>query len=493
MMKGTQERNKMKRFLTLILIFTIALTISACGKSNGQKTWPDNKAIAFTDENMLKDVRSVTGISESDITYADVKDIRSFSNSWDAYTDITPLKYFTSLVELDISTSSDNLDAIGNLTNLETLEISGENVTDFKWLKNNVNLKNLTVELSCNITDLSGLEDLTNLEYLEIYNADITDLSKLKKLTNLKQIYFHHSDLTDLSGLENLTNLNRISISGSNVNDISALKNLTSLTSLVIGGEGITDISALENLTNITFLSFYGNNDIGDFSVLSNLTNLRELYIRSANINLGTSLSNLTKLDRVDLYGDNIADIASANSVTEMSIDAAAIGTISDMQNLTSLWIQNCESIEGLKNLPNVTFVALYDCENIKSIGPIENLSSLEEFPYAGYAAIEVPYLKELTFIDCENLSRIHIKQSDALEELTFIRSLAGDGMKIGDKDPKFLGVKTLTFDNCAQLRYEFDSRSWLFLQFPNLETLNIINTDIKLKNYPDTLTVNRS
>ena len=145
------------------------------------------------------------------------------------------------------------------------------------------------------ISDLTGLEEATNLTYLHISNTSTLDFSPLANLTNLAHLTLTKS-ISDLSSLANLTNLTTLSLSPTS--DISPLANLTNLTALTLGGS-ISDLSPLADLTNLTTLAFAGS--ISDLSLLPNLTNLTELRVYNTSISDLSPLANLTNLTTLTL------------------------------------------------------------------------------------------------------------------------------------------------------------------------------------------------
>ncbi|NOU91647.1 leucine-rich repeat protein [Paenibacillus sp. LMG 31456] len=192
-------------------------------------------------------------------------------------------------------------------------------------------LKTLTELIASkrNITDLSGVEDLTNLKKINLNDNPIKDIKPLADLANLEELYLtrfalmdaknrnEFSDLTplaklnhltvleinsslkDLTPLKDLTNLKKLSLFWNEISDISALQGLTQLTELNLSGNKINDIDALAGLTNLTSLDLY-DNDISDIRALKGLTQLKTLRLSSnkiADISALQSLKNLTKLE----------------------------------------------------------------------------------------------------------------------------------------------------------------------------------------------------
>ena len=88
---------------------------------------------------------------------------------------------------------------------------------DFKQLTNVKGLEKLTqlkgLNLADNqITDLSALETLTQLKYLRLSDNQLTDVKGLEKLTQLKYLNLEDNQLTDVKGLEKLTQLNELNL-----------------------------------------------------------------------------------------------------------------------------------------------------------------------------------------------------------------------------------------------------------------------------------------
>ena len=60
------------------------------------------------------------------------------------------------------------------------------------------------------LTDVKGLEKLTQLRVLILTNNQLTDVKGLEKLTQLTHLYLHRNQLTDVKGLEKLTQLKHL-------------------------------------------------------------------------------------------------------------------------------------------------------------------------------------------------------------------------------------------------------------------------------------------
>lgn len=137
-----------------------------------QNEWEDDYIFAWTDKKFREEIINLIGITERDITYGDVKNLRELE-CFSYFDNIDSLIYFTSLEYLSIQSSTNNVEAIGNLENLEKLNLS-TNATDYYVFSKLTNLKYLN--LSCpKEADLSFLDNLHSLQYVRINGEIILD------------------------------------------------------------------------------------------------------------------------------------------------------------------------------------------------------------------------------------------------------------------------------------------------------------------------------
>ena len=123
------------------------------------------------------------------------------------------------------------------------------------------------------IGSLVGIQNLTSLTQLSLYDNSITDISALSGLTSLTELHLDDNSITDVSALSGLTSLTILYLHDNSIVDISALSGLTSLRVLNLRDNSITDISALSGLTSLTDLRL-DNNPITDIQPLLDNTGL---------------------------------------------------------------------------------------------------------------------------------------------------------------------------------------------------------------------------
>lgn len=161
-------------------------------------------------------------------------------------------------------------------------------LTDTEFVKYLPNVTYLYLENN-KISDLSGIENLTDLYGLSLYGND-GDAKIDPILRNNKQIHYlniEDTQLEDYSVLLEMGNLNTFYVRGITYTDYSVIGQLTNLESLDITydydrreyGKSIGDISFLPQMQKLQFLYLNGVNKVSDLEYIKQLTNLTTLYL----------------------------------------------------------------------------------------------------------------------------------------------------------------------------------------------------------------------
>jgi len=137
------------------------------------------------------------------------------------------------------NTQVSDLSPLAELKNLERLQFSNTQVSDLSPL---AELKNLEwLSLSSQVSDLSPLAELKSLKRLYFSNTQVSDLSPLAELKNLERLYFSNTQVSDLSPLAELKNLEWLDLRDTQVNDLSPLADLKSLELLRLENTQVSD------------------------------------------------------------------------------------------------------------------------------------------------------------------------------------------------------------------------------------------------------------
>jgi internalin A len=142
--------------------------------------------------------------------------------------------------------------ALGGLTTLEELDLSGAPVNDesAKQLAQLVNLRSLRLSYT-DLTDAgyAGLKSLSRLERLDLAGTDVGDkgLAEISSIASLTELNLSYGRLTDkgMDQLKSLQNLTRLEVARTRVTDagIASLKDLKNLAVLNLDDTKVTDKS----------------------------------------------------------------------------------------------------------------------------------------------------------------------------------------------------------------------------------------------------------
>ncbi len=163
------------------------------------------------------------------------------------------------------------------------------------------------------ISDLSGIENFTELYSLNITNNHIKSIGKIPKerLYSLEISYIE--EVEDISLIENFSKLEKLSITNSSLKEFPEyIKRLENLKSFEWKDGVLENISGIGNLKNVTMLNL-SNNNISNIDEIAKLEKLLLLYAKGNNISNIDAISNLKNLNLCELANNNISDISKIN------------------------------------------------------------------------------------------------------------------------------------------------------------------------------------
>ncbi|NLM04900.1 MAG: leucine-rich repeat domain-containing protein [Clostridiales bacterium] len=114
-------------------------------------------------------------------------------------------------------------------------------------------IKTLSIS-SSGLTNLEGIEYLTNLESLIIQFEEIEDITPLKDLTKLEKLILNSTKITNIEPLKNLVNLKELGVASSDISDISFLDKHYKLEELYIMNTNVEDTSVIDKLPNLKII-----------------------------------------------------------------------------------------------------------------------------------------------------------------------------------------------------------------------------------------------
>lgn len=264
-------------------------------------------------------------------------------------------EYITAKFEDEIFWSYVKSEFVDAITDSKTLTISAKK-TEFD------KVRNITETSGKEITDITGIEYLTNLESINLNANEITNLTPLSNLQHLKELYIEGNDCTDFSPLSNLSSLKKLHLGGNNMsNGLSFLQNLNNLEELRLHACEIPneiDISYIFNLHKLKFLDLTLWRWVTEEHLqgVSDLSNLKTLELSSCNI------GNIDFIEGLHLESLSIGN----TTMPEGSNHVSDLSPIRNMTTLSSLSISKLPEIETLNDLVNLSNLDSLWCQGGK-------------------------------------------------------------------------------------------------------------------------------
>lgn len=186
------------------------------------------------------------------------------------------------------------------LSNDLDLTILPVSIAELEWLE----ILNISYT---QVSDLSPLEKLANIQILFIYNTQVSNLSPLEKLDKLQSLDVSYTLVNDLSPLEKLANLHELYILKTLVSDLSPLEKLANLQTLNVSITHVSNLSPLNKLANLISLKAH-NTQVSDLSSLEKLAKLKELQISNTQVKKLAPLASIQSLEYFNAEGCPIED-----------------------------------------------------------------------------------------------------------------------------------------------------------------------------------------
>jgi len=254
-----------------------------------------------------------------------------------------------------------------------------------------------------NISEITPLQSLTHLTYLNLYDNQILDIKPLEFLSNLTELELGFNKISNTIPLQSLTNLTELGLSYNQIFNIKPLQSLTHLNKLRLGGNPISNIKPLRFLTNLTDLDLQST-EISDLAPLQSLTNLTSLCLGLEGKPDLTPLYSLTHLTSLCLdfeFKPDLTPLQSLTNLTRLSVSMSQISDITPLQSLTNLtelclsW-NEISDITPLQSLTNLTSLDLGN-NQISDITPLQFLTNLTALSLYTNQISDITLLKSLT------------------------------------------------------------------------------------------------
>ena len=180
-------------------------------------------------------------------------------------------------------TTIKNLNGIENALNLTILTIDGSNnFIDTSAISKCTNLNSITISDCPNLEKVTGLQDLSKVTTLKLYNCKIGRIEGINNLVNIETLNLSNNKISDISFLKNMKKLSgNVYLNDNNIVDLSDLEK-----TIHDGRISYTYLNLNNNILQTT--SINGNNNVNTLKKLYN-AGLRDLEISGNNFTAGTT------------------------------------------------------------------------------------------------------------------------------------------------------------------------------------------------------------
>lgn len=273
----------------------------------------------FAYSNNINDINSLenlTGLKVIGLTGNNISSIKPLVNNFDlrknSVIDVRDNPLTSETILIDIAELLNNRVEVRFISNfIETIiRTNLEKESGPLFLDDFMNVTEISCEVDYSIDYTINLMEIlicSNLKKITFNGGEISDLTPLSNLKNLETLNIRFNRLESLNGIENITSLTAVNFCSNRLTDISALKYLTGLTNIILSSNNISNLAPLKNLLNLDCLTVMDNN-INDISPLYQLTNLQFLYLSNNKIRDIEPLRDMINIKMLFLNDNNILD-----------------------------------------------------------------------------------------------------------------------------------------------------------------------------------------
>ena len=306
------------------------------------------------------------------------------------------------ITELEVPTEATTLEDLSYLTYLESLTVSGRNMSNLQNFEGLTHLKKLNLsgcrfpaeslatiaelpqltELNisnCGLSTLSGLEKATSLKILNAGNNTIRNLEPLSGMGQLTELYLQHNAVTDLTVVGSLSNLSVLDVSYNALNSIAPLSGSIRLTKLNAANNQISDVSTASSLPILEELQL-DYNSLSDISGLSGSTNLTALTVSNNQITDLSAIAGLSKLQKLNFSYNSVSTLPEFSGDSAMQVIDGSYNAL--------------ESIDSIAKMADISYVYM-DYNKLTSVDALADCFHLVQVNVYGNAIPSVSALTE--------------------------------------------------------------------------------------------------
>ncbi|MDQ0092074.1 Leucine-rich repeat (LRR) protein [Paenibacillus anaericanus] len=311
---------------------------------------------------------------------------------------------------------------------------SNYNLSNLEGIQYFTDLKSLNIWRT-GVKDITCLEQLKKIEFLQLDNNKIEDISVLGKLTNIKYLYLADNQIKHIDALSQLSQLLDLRLSNNQIEDITPLTSLTGLRTAELNKNRITDIGALSNLKNLYTLYLSGN-------LITDFTPTAAYYNNLSNKDF--SLEDLNEEENIVIsFPDPYFEQAVRTKIQKL-VGEIRVRDVNGITELSLTSNYNLSNLEGIQYFTDLKSLYIWRT-GVKDITRLEQLKKIEFLQLDNNQIEDISVLGKLTNIKHLYLADNQIKHVDALSQLSQLRDLILSNNQIEDITPltSLTGLRT--------------------------------------------------
>ena len=314
-----------------------------------------------------------------------------------------------------------------------------------------INIRNLKVDHY--MQDVTPINRLTNIEYLDLSDSKIDDISPLYGLHNLKSLNISNTKVSDLTPLASNKNLRELNIENTNVESLSPLHEINSLSKIYADGTNVStkEVVELRKIQRQAIVIYQTDNLRLWWGNLKEPW--REIFNKHYLCNANPTaeqLQSIINLEEIVIDDEYVVD--HLEPLSYMVFLKKLIVNNNQIQDLSPLFDKYYLEVLSVSGNPVDNIMPLSDLVMLKNlnientpVGDLNPIAGLVNIKVLNIAGTSVSNLKPLAaFESLEDLSIVNtgVKSVVTLENLPSLKHLKAYKTKIKSKHIDLLKVK---------------------------------------------------
>ena len=354
------------------------------------------------------------------------------------------------------------------------LELVGAGITDISALAVCTRLEYLDVSYNREIDSISVVAGMPNLRVLDFTETNVSSLSPILALTELEVLWLRNTKVTNISALSGHTSITELELSGNDIEDYSPLLSLTGLGTLILSDAGLedSDLEILKQMTWLDRLHIENNAALTPEAVAELAAALPETIVSApdfADVTLGGQMfpvdasqvnasgANVENLEGIERFtgldalflndnpGIDISGLGGAASLTYLELARCELEDVSELLGLESLaglnLMQNrLTDISALRRMFALSELYLDYNEDLEDVSALSGLHSLHTLSLKGTAVTDLSAIAGLTELSTLDIEGCRIESIEPLLGLKNLRTLYAAGCGLSSDELSELG-----------------------------------------------------